>query len=155
MLELTTMRCRRLLTPFLCASLLAACDAPPKEQPAPNNSADVVQPVIASPASSVAVAPHVKPLTIPEGLALAQKNNCLACHSIDQKIVGPAWMDVSRRYKGVEGIEEKLVIKVSTGGYGNWGNIPMPALAPDVKEEDIRTLVRFVLSLAQNQPAQN
>lgn len=151
------MRCRHLFTPIFCASLLAACDAPPaspKERPAQNNNVDVAQSAIAR-ASSVAAASKVRALSIPEGLALAQKNNCLACHSIDQKIVGPAWMDVSRRYKGVEGIEEKLVIKVSTGGYGNWGNIPMPALAPDVKEEDIRTLVRFVLSLAQNQPAQN
>ena len=58
-------------------------------------------------------------------------------------------MDVSRRYKGVAGMEDKLVVKVSTGGYGNWGDMPMPALAPDVKEEDIRALVQFVLSLAQ------
>lgn len=82
-------------------------------------------------------------------MALAQKSNCLACHSIDKKIVGPAWMDVSRRYHGMEDVEEKLVVKVSTGGHGNWGNMPMPALAPDVKEEDIRALVRFVLGLAQ------
>jgi len=94
------------------------------------------------------VQPEGKPLSMEEGLALAQKSNCLACHSIDNKVIGPAWMDVSKRYKGVDGIEERLVVKVSTGGYGNWGNMPMPALAPDVKEKDIRALVRFILGLS-------
>jgi len=91
----------------------------------------------------------VKSMTTTEGLALAQKSNCLACHSLDKKVIGPAWMDVSRKYRGVDGIEERLVVKVSTGGYGNWGNMPMPALAPDVKEKDIRTLVKFILGLSQ------
>lgn len=107
---------------------------------------------VATAAMPVAAQPVAKDksgeLSVAAGLALAQKSNCLACHSIDKKIVGPAWMDVSRRYKGVEGIEQKLVVKVSTGGYGNWGNMPMPALAPDVKEKDIRTLVRFILNLS-------
>lgn len=84
-----------------------------------------------------------------EGLALAQKNHCLECHSIEKKVIGPAWMDVSKRYKDDKGAEDRLVVKVSTGGYGNWGNMPMPALAPDVKEKDIRALVRFVLGLSK------
>lgn len=91
----------------------------------------------------------VRALSVAEGLALAQKSNCLACHSIDKKVIGPAWMDVSKRYKGVAGMEDRLVVKVSTGGYGNWGNMPMPALAPEVKEKDIRTLARFILGLAK------
>ena len=82
-----------------------------------------------------------------DGLALAQKNNCLACHLVDKKLVGPAWKEVAKRYKGVVGIEHTLVITVSTGGVGNWGNMPMPAMAPAVKEEDIRALVKFALSL--------
>jgi cytochrome c len=92
---------------------------------------------------------EVKSLSTKEGLALAQKSNCLACHSIDKKIIGPAWADVARKYKGAKGAEDRLVVKVSTGGYGNWGSMPMPAMAPDVKEKDIRALVRFVLHLAQ------
>ena len=86
-------------------------------------------------------------LYMANGLALAQKNNCLACHKIDTKLVGPAWRDVAKKYKGVPGSEHMLVIVVSTGGAGNWGNMPMPAMAPAVKEEDIRALVKFVLSL--------
>lgn len=86
-------------------------------------------------------------LSMADGLALAQKNNCLACHMIDKKSVGPAWVEIAKRYKGVAGIEHALVIRVSTGAEGNWGDMPMPAVAPGVKEEDIRALVKFILSL--------
>ncbi len=88
---------------------------------------------------------------------LARKNNCVICHSIDRKIVGPAWRDVSKRYSGVtvytyRGKEypllEGLVMKVSGGGSGNWGSVPMPENITVVKEEDIRELVKFVLGLA-------
>lgn len=120
---------------------------------APEKKADASQFAASATAAVVVAKPtakvNVKVLSVAEGLALAQKSNCLACHSIDKKVIGPAWMDVSKRYKGMDGIEDRLVVKVSTGGYGNWGNMPMPALAPDVKEKDIRTLVRFVLSLAK------
>ena len=81
---------------------------------------------------------------------LAKKNGCNACHSIDKKIVGPAWMDVSKKYKGVAGAEAKLVVKVSKGGGGVWGPVPMPALDPAGKKQDeIKELVKFVLSLAK------
>lgn len=89
---------------------------------------------------------------------LAKKNNCVACHAVDKKIVGPAWMDVSKKYKNAttytyKGKEyplfEGLVMKVSKGGSGNWGSTPMPANAPAVKEADIRELVKFELSLAK------
>jgi cytochrome c len=90
--------------------------------------------------------------------ALAKKNNCVACHAIDKKVVGPAWMDVSRKYKGAttynyKGKEyplfEGLVLKVSKGGSGNWGSMPMPANAPAVHDADIRELVKFILGLAK------
>ncbi len=89
---------------------------------------------------------------------LAKKNNCVACHSIDKKIVGPAWMDVSKKYKEATKytyrdkeypLFEGLVMKVSRGGSGNWGTVPMPANAPAVKDADIRELVQFVLRLAK------
>ena len=78
--------------------------------------------------------------------ALAQKSGCLACHSVDVKVVGPAFKDVSAKYKG-KGAESKLVAKVKAGGSGVWGPIPMPANSPQVKDEDIKTIVSWVLSL--------
>lgn len=90
---------------------------------------------------------------------LAKKNGCTDCHSIEKKIVGPAWKDVSIRYKGVAEYEYKgkkyplvegLVMKVSKGGSGNWGNMPMPINDPSgAKQADIKALVQFVLSMAK------
>lgn len=86
------------------------------------------------------------------GLELAKKSGCLACHSVDHKIVGPAWMDVSKHYKGVDGARDMLIKKVHTGGKGNWtavtGGVPMPPYSPRVPDKDIEALVDFVLSLA-------
>ena len=78
--------------------------------------------------------------------ALAQKSGCLACHSVDAKVVGPAYKDVAAKYKGKD-MEAKLVEKVKKGGSGVWGPIPMPANSPQVKDEDIKTIVQWVLSL--------
>jgi cytochrome c len=61
-------------------------------------------------------------------------------------VVGPAYKDVAAKYKGKD-MEAKLVEKVKKGGSGVWGPIPMPANSPQVKDEDIKTIVHWVLSL--------
>ena len=80
------------------------------------------------------------------GLALAQKSGCLVCHSVDKKVLGPAYKDVAAKYKGNKEAEAKLIEKVKKGGSGTWGPIPMPANSPKVSDEDIKTLVEWVLS---------
>lgn len=86
-------------------------------------------------------------------LALAKKSGCLACHSVEKKIVGPAWKDVSAKYKGDAGARDTLIAKVKKGGKGNWtkvtGGAPMPPYSPRVSDENIAKLVDFVLSLAK------
>jgi cytochrome c len=88
-----------------------------------------------------------------EGLALAKKSGCLACHSVEKKVVGPAWKDVSAKYKGDAGAKAALIKKVKTGGKGNWtkvtGGAPMPPYSPRVSDENIEKLVTFVLGLAK------
>ncbi len=79
---------------------------------------------------------------------LAKKSNCTACHALDKKMVGPAWMDVAKKYKGDKGAEAKLVAKVEKGGGGVWGPMAMPPQAA-VKEADARELVKFILGLAK------
>lgn len=80
--------------------------------------------------------------------ALAKKNGCSACHSIDRKMVGPAWMDVSKKYKGQPGAEAKLVAKVSKGGSGSWGSMAMPPMDASGKNQgEIKELVAFILAL--------
>jgi len=77
---------------------------------------------------------------------LAKKNACTACHAIDKKLVGPAYKDVAKKYAGDATAEAKLIDKVKKGGVGVWGQVPMPPNA-SVKDEDIKTLVKWVLSL--------
>ena len=81
------------------------------------------------------------------GQALAQKSACLACHSVDKKLVGPAYKDVAKKYKGDKTAEAKLIEKVKKGGTGVWGQIPMPANSPQVKDDDIKTLVKWILAM--------
>jgi cytochrome c len=84
-------------------------------------------------------------------LSLARKSGCLACHSVDKKLVGPAWKDVASRYKTKTDARALLIEKVSKGGRGNWtdvvGNMAMPPYYPRVSKENIERLVDFVLSL--------
>ena len=77
---------------------------------------------------------------------LAKEKNCLACHAIDQKLVGPAYKDVAAKYKGDKSAEGKLATKIQKGGSGVWGAIPMPA-NPQVSEAEAKTLAKWVLSL--------
>src|SRR5208337_2454396 len=89
---------------------------------------------------------------------LAKKNGCDSCHDIDKRVVGPSWMEVSRKYKGVKTysfggtdypLEEGLMIKVSKGGSGKWASMPMPANDPNgTNQGEMRALVKFVLGLA-------
>jgi len=77
---------------------------------------------------------------------LAKKNACTACHAIDKKLVGPAYKDVAAKYKGNAKAQAMLEEKVKKGGVGNWGQVPMPPNA-SVKDEDVKTLVKWVLGL--------
>ena len=76
---------------------------------------------------------------------LAKAKNCMACHAIGSKLVGPAYKDVAAKYAGQKGAEDKLVQKVMKGGSGVWGPVPMPA-NPQVSEAEARSLVKWVLS---------
>ncbi len=81
-----------------------------------------------------------------DALQLAKKSNCLACHAIDKKVVGPAWKDVAAKYRGDAGAEARIMDKIAKGGSGVWGVMIMPP-SPQVSEADRKTLARFVLSL--------
>ena len=77
---------------------------------------------------------------------LAQKKNCLACHAVDKKVVGPAYKDVAAKYAGQKDAVEKLSQKVMKGGSGVWGQIPMPA-NPQVNDAEAKQLVTWILSI--------
>jgi cytochrome c len=79
-------------------------------------------------------------------LELAKQKNCLACHAVDKKLVGPAYKDVAAKYANDKDAAARLAKKVREGGVGVWGQIPMPA-NPQVNEAESLQLVKWVLSL--------
>lgn len=92
-------------------------------------------------------APAAMAVEMPE---LAKKNECVNCHAINERIVGPAWMDVSKKYSDDPAAEEKLLVRVSRGSSGFFGLIHMPANDPDGhKQAEMKSLVKFILNLAK------
>ena len=83
---------------------------------------------------------------------LAGQSGCLTCHGIDKKLgdapfFGPAYKDVAAKYKGNKAAEAKLVTKVKAGGSGVWGPGSMPPMSPQVKDDDIKTIVQWILAM--------
>jgi cytochrome c len=76
---------------------------------------------------------------------LAKAKNCMACHAVASKLVGPAFKDVASKYAGQKDAEAKLVAKVLKGGSGAWGAVPMPA-NPQVTPAEAATLVKWVMA---------
>lgn len=130
-----------ILMPLLV--ILGACqpDTPTQqaEKPAvaPVPAAAAAVPVAAAPAGKAEAAE----------IQLARASKCFSCHAIDKKLVGPAWKDVAAKYRGQKGAEAKLIDKVAKGGSGAWGAVPMPPNSPQIAQADIKTLVRYILSL--------
>lgn len=79
-------------------------------------------------------------------LDLARSKNCMSCHSLSNKVVGPALRDVAKRYAGQPDAEAKLTQKVLKGGSGSWGVVAMPA-NPQVSEAEAKSLVQWILGL--------
>ena len=77
--------------------------------------------------------------------ALAASKNCMACHAMDKKLVGPSYKDVAKKYAGQKDAADKLATKIVKGGSGVWGAIPMPA-NPQVNEADAKKLAAWVLA---------
>ena len=92
-------------------------------------------PVSAPAAAAAAAAPE-----------LIQKYGCVACHSIDQKLVGPAFRDVAGKYQGNAGAAQHLAQKIRNGGSGVWGTIPMPPQSGP-SDVELATIVQWALTL--------
>lgn len=78
-------------------------------------------------------------------LQLATAKNCMACHAIDKKLVGPSYKDVAAKYAGQKDAADKLTAKVIKGGSGVWGPVPMPANA-QVSPDEAKKLVAWILT---------
>ncbi len=80
-------------------------------------------------------------------LGLAKKSGCLACHSLDNKVVGPAWKDIAAKVSD----RDRIIASIKKGSKGNWtsvtGGVPMPPYSPRVSDENIEKLTDFIMSL--------
>lgn len=79
-------------------------------------------------------------------LDLAKKNACMACHTVDKKVVGPAYQDVAKKYAGKSA--DELAKSIKAGGSGKWGQVPMPPQAA-LSDADAKTLAAWILSGAK------
>jgi cytochrome c len=89
---------------------------------------------------------QVSKADIEKGKALISKSDCLACHKVDAKLVGPAYKDVAKKYKATPENMNKLADKIIKGGAGVWGQIPMSP-HPTITEADAKKMVAYILSV--------
>ncbi|RFO98392.1 cytochrome C' [Rhodoferax lacus] len=93
----------------------------------------------------LAAACTLAPLPVLADLALATARNCMSCHNVDRKVVGPAFKDVATKYRGDKAAPARLATKVMQGGGGVWGVVKMPS-NPQVNEAEAKKLVAWILS---------
>ena len=83
-----------------------------------------------------------------DSLALATASGCVACHSVNNKIVGPAFKAVAEKYQGRSDAESYLIGKIKAGGSGVWGAVPMPP-QPQVQDADVKAIAQWILTIDQ------
>ena len=105
-------------------------------------------------ASKAPAAGHRAPPTTAhaEGLKLIQGSDCLACHQLDRKSIGPSYTEVAQKYRGDVEAMARLVKKVKGGGSGVWGEVMMPP-HPQLADDDAQKMVAYILSLGQRASA--
>jgi cytochrome c len=119
--------------------LIAACGGNSSQQ---NSAGATNDSASAAPAANdVSLNPDYQ-----KGLTLVAKSNCLTCHKISEKLIGPAYKDVAKKYAGNDTAVTYLAHKVITGGKGVWGETPMTA-HPDVSEADAEQMVKYIMLL--------
>ena len=126
------------LTSFICAMLVAnySFGQTTKKTTTVKKTTTITKATVAKPSAADLVMGK-------QGLT---KSDCLACHKEDTKVIGPAYIDVAKKYAPTEANYDMLVKKVIAGGSGNWGTTPMsphPSLAP----ADVKKMVQYILSL--------
>lgn len=119
---------RNIISPLLFATLLFSLVACNKTEESKTASADTS--------------------SIKSGPALMKEHSCVSCHKMEGKQVGPGYKEIALKYKEDATAEDKLIAKVTTGGAGVWGTMPMPPMSK-ANPEDIKVMVTYILSLAK------
>ena len=145
------------LVGMMCAALFACGDdrVAPQTKPLPEAvtpPAATPEPAVVQtePAPAAPVTAEAAPeATFPAPLRLAQQRNCLTCHTLTQKTVGPAWRSVAEKYQGQD-VKAMLIDKVQNGGSGNFGSVAMPPNASKISVAETAYLVDWILKGAPN-----
>ena len=134
---------KKLLTILFASALIYSCGEGGGEanNTTNNNKTDTAPAASAEPAGSAGGA-----IANEKGLELIGASDCTTCHAIDKKIIGPAYVDVAKKYENTQTVIDTLVSKIKKGGMGNWGNIPMTP-HPDLSDADAQEMVKYILSL--------
>lgn len=117
--------------------VLASCGGGDKE----NKSATTSETKTEAPANDLSGNP-----TYQKAVKIIAGSDCTTCHHIDDKLVGPAWKDVAKKYAGQDTAVNYLAHKIKNGGSGVWGTVPM-APHPTMSDEDAKTLAEYVMLL--------
>lgn len=130
-----------ILSAVILATMAAACGGNDSEKKTEGESTTSEQPA-AAPATDNSSNPDYQ-----KGLALVGQNQCMTCHKINEKLTGPAYSDVAKKYAGADDATiTKLAKKVISGGSGVWGDVPMTP-HPNVSEADAKAMVKYILLL--------
>ncbi len=110
--------------------LLAACGDSDQPSSSPSKQTDKTQD------------PHYA-----KGLALVAQSDCLTCHQIQEKRIGPSYVEIAKKYSGADdAMVSELAQRIIKGGSGVWGEIPMTA-HPTLSQQDAEGMVQYILLL--------
>ena len=120
---------------------LASCGSNDTKQNSTASTTDTTSATPAAPANDLSSNPDYQ-----KGLALVAKSNCLTCHKINEKLIGPAYKDVANKYAGNDTALNYLAHKVIAGGKGVWGEVAMTP-HPELSLDDAKQMVKYILLL--------
>jgi cytochrome c len=136
----TTMK--KILTVLFASALIYSCgDSGNNNATGDTNKADTSTPATPPPPAGGDVT-----TASDRGLELIGSSDCMACHALDRKVIGPAYKEVANKYENNQTTIDTLVSKIKKGGMGVWGNVPMTP-HPDLPDADAQEMVKYILSL--------
>lgn len=130
---------KRIVISLAVAALLTSCGGGDKNESKPEDAKT------GNPADKPAETPSTNP-DYEKGLALVAQSDCLTCHKVDEKIIGPTYRDVANKYENTDANVKMLAEKIIKGGKGNWGEVMMTPHA-GISQEDAEAMVKYIFTL--------